>query len=442
MPPRGCERSRSCRIPAPFRRGGACPSGPRGRRPSRSSDRRCIAAPQSVRGLRRLRPCPFSSPRLSVRSFDGTAVALFNVWPSARLLREATDAGIRGHGPDPGGRFLDPFPSPEGSRGRRGQAHGATRVRGGLALRRRSDRFHRRLVDGRCPAAFPFEGRVRGRRASRNGSYRRDPAGDRNRPRGTAPRGTVRCTAASTRTVPPTARSLGSLRRGRPEIRGPGSGSGRVPTESCRRDPSSGPHRPFALRPRGPPQLRARRSGSNPSCGPRPVIFRRREQSSRPGRSPSKGARLGIATGYALTLGRSGPPEASEQAANGLAVFLMLDLLGFQDLVDLVRRELSELGVAHRPEALELSCIEPDAVAVEAHVDANAARILSIHEAATVGTDELAVRIEAEELREQFVQTGTSGEGPDLLLVEKESVAGGANVHLHRAMMGAPRLLG
>src|SRR6266702_2836923 len=87
------------------------------------------------------------------------------------------------------------------------------------------------------------------------------------------------------------------------------------------------------------------------------------------------------------------------------------------------------------------SRIKPDAVAVEAHVDANAARILSIHEAATVGTDERAVRIEAEVLREQFVQTGTSGEGPDLLLVEKESVARGADVHLHRAMMGAPRLL-
>src|SRR2546425_6653743 len=246
----------------------------------------------------------------------------------------------------------------------------------------------------------------------------------------------------STGTVPAAARCLGSLRRGHPEVRGPGSGSGRVPTESCRGDPSSGPDRPFALRPRGPPQLCARRSGSNPSCGPRPVIFRRREQSSRLGRSPSKGARLGSATRYELTLGRSGPPEASEQAADGHAVFLMLDLLGFQDLVDLVRRELSEVGVAHRPEALELSCIKPDAIAVEAHVDANATRILSIHEAATVGTDELAVRIEAEELREQFVQTGTSGEGPDLLLVEKESVARGADVHLHRAMMGPPRLLG
>src|SRR2546428_183276 len=190
----------------------------------------------------------------------------------------------------------------------------------------------------------------------------------------------------------------------------------------------------------GPPQLCAGRSGSNPSCGPRPVIFRRREQSSRLGRSPSKGARLGSATGYALTLGRSGPPEASEQAADGLAVFLMLDLLGFQDLVDLIRRELSELGVAHRPQALELSRIKPDAVAVEAHVDANAPRILSIHEAATVGTDELAVRIEAEVLREQFVQTGTSGEGPDLLLVEKESAARGADVQFHRAMMGASRL--
>src|SRR5206468_7152497 len=149
----------------------------------------------------------------------------------------------------------------------------------------------------------------------------------------------------------------------------------------------------------------------------------------------------GSATGYPLTLGRSGPPEASEQAADGLAVFLMLDLLGFQDLVDLIRRELSERGVAHRPEALELSRIKPDAVAVEAHVDANTARILSVHEAATVGTDELAVRIEAEVLREQFVQTRTPSEGPDLLLVEKESVARAADVHLHRAMMGAPRLL-
>src|SRR3989441_2438091 len=92
-------------------------------------------------------------------SIDGTAVAVFNVWPSGRLLREATDAGIRGHSPDPGGRFLDPLRSAEGPRGGRGQAPGAACVRGGLALRRPGGRFPRPRLDGTCRGAVYFGGR-------------------------------------------------------------------------------------------------------------------------------------------------------------------------------------------------------------------------------------------------------------------------------------------
>src|SRR5712691_4898299 len=40
---------------------------------------------------------------------DRTAVAVLNVWPTTRfLLREGIYAGIRGHGPDPGGGLFHP----------------------------------------------------------------------------------------------------------------------------------------------------------------------------------------------------------------------------------------------------------------------------------------------------------------------------------------------
>src|SRR5207302_9328086 len=211
-------------------------------------------------------------------------------------------------------------------------------------------------------------------------------------------------------------------------------------------DPRGFFDRALSLRTRRPSESRVRPDRATSRDRSRFVILRRREHPDRPGRSPPPiGTPIGnVRNGRPVVEwigGRSRPAEAPEQGPDGLSVLLVLDVPGFQDFFDLVRSELVEHGVVHRPEALEFSGIEPDAETVEEHVDADIARILSIHETPAVGADELAVRIQTEVLREELVQAGTSGEGPNLLLVDEHSVAGGADVDFHRATMRVPRLL-
>src|SRR5437016_6117918 len=94
------------------------------------------------------------------------------------------------------------------------------------------------------------------------------------------------------------------------------------------------------------------------------------------------------------------PAESPEQGSDGTDSLLVLDLFRLQEFGDLLGREDAEGRVVQALEAFQLARVEPYAIAIDAHIDANLAGIFSIHEAPAVRAYERAVGVEAQFLRE------------------------------------------